>query len=248
MELRGRRWLSRGQSEEPGNLLPLLDRKLGDLPRSVKLKAERQAIELFQSTARFFSHAGEAGALADDFVALMVLRHYGAPTRLLDWSGSPQVAAFFAVCGRDDRDGEIWSFDYARYVKQGEAQWRKWPETTHDGSGDPEKFEAGLTAFSVDEPRDWFICAFYPEGFPRQHAQDSLYTVAARFGRDHADAIERLLADGSSHRRYVVRAALKQELRVMLREEFGIWRGSLFPDAEGAATTVKRLVFREECA
>ena len=50
---------------------------------------------------------------------------------------------------------------------------------------------AGLTAFTVEEPPDWFICAFYT-GFPRTDAQAGAYTMTARFGRDHADAIARL--------------------------------------------------------
>ena len=44
-----------------------------------------------------------------------------------------------------------------------------------------------------DEPPNWVIAAFYPSGFPRQNAQSGFYTVTARFGRDHADALQNLL-------------------------------------------------------
>ena len=50
-------------------------------------------------------------------------------------------------------------------------------------------FEPNFTAFTLDEPPDWFMCVFYPPAFPRQHAQQGVYTLTARFGRDHADAI-----------------------------------------------------------
>ena len=237
IELRGKRWLCRGQSQYYDGLTPKIDRgSRRNLSRPKKLTLERRSIDLFRETARFFAHPGEQGALVDDIVALMVLRHYGVPTRLLDWSRSPYVAAYFAVCSDDTKDGEIWSFDEPLYEQEGKKQWGRWPETTRDGSGDANQFDAKLTAFTVEEPPDWFICGFYT-GFPRQDAQAGVYTMTARFGRDHAEAIAHLLGDRSHYHRYVVAAALKPALRRRLREHHGIWRGSLFPDTAGAAET-----------
>ncbi len=238
-KLHGKRWICRGQSKRYGGVVPSIDREpRQNLSRFNKLTIERQSIDLFRSTARFFASPGEQGALTDDIVALMVLRHYGVPTRLLDWSMSPWVGAYFAVQDEDKEDGELWSFDEPQYEQVGKKQWRKWPETTSDGSGDASKFAAGLTAFSLEEPPDWFICGFYT-GFPRQNAQAGAYTITARFGRDHAAAIAKLLANPSHYHKYVIRAKLKPELRMILRESHGIWRGSLFPDTAGAACTAK---------
>jgi len=187
-ELRGKRWLCRGQSKHYDGLVPSIDREHRQtLSRLEKLKLERQSIDIFKSTARFFADPGEEQALANDIVALMVLRHYGVPTRLLDWSMSPLVAAYFSACDHDTEDGKIWSFDEPLYEQEGKKQWEKWPETTHEG--DPSKFDAKLTAFALDEPPDWFICGFYPRGFPRQNVQSGVYTMTARFGINHADAI-----------------------------------------------------------
>ena len=38
------------------------------------------------------------------------MRHFGAPTRLLDWSLSPYVALYFAVANRWEEDGALWWF------------------------------------------------------------------------------------------------------------------------------------------
>ena len=245
-ELHGKRWLCRGQLKCYDGLMPSIDREPRlNLSRLEKLKLERQSIDIFRSTVRFFTEPGEQGALADDIVALMVLRHYEVPTRLLDWSGSPFVAAYFAAESHDEEDGEIWTFDEPLYERRGKDQWIQWPETTSDGSGDPSKFDAKLTAFSLNEPPPWFICAFYTTGFPRQNAQKSAYTMTAQFGHDHATAIENLLSDSSRYRRYVVKASLKRTLRRILQEKHGIWRGSLFPDSGGAAGTARRVVFPE---
>lgn len=39
---------------------------------------------------------------------LILMQHYGVPTRLLDWSESILVAAFFIVEDKHDVDGELW--------------------------------------------------------------------------------------------------------------------------------------------
>src|SRR5271166_5014741 len=129
-ELRGKRWLSRGLSKSYGGLVPSIDRGRRDkMSRREKLGIERQSIDIFQSTARFFATRAEELALRDDFIALCVLRHYGVPTRLLDWSMSPYVAAYFAACDHDAEDGEIWSFNEPFYEEVGKEQWKTWPET-----------------------------------------------------------------------------------------------------------------------
>ena len=84
-ELGGKRWLCRGHSECQESLAPSIDRDwLKGRPRPEKLEFELRSIELFRETAKFFSHPGEQLAMVDEVVALMVLRHYGVPTRLLD--------------------------------------------------------------------------------------------------------------------------------------------------------------------
>jgi hypothetical protein len=237
-ELRAKRWLCRGQSKRYNGLVPSIDRPPRlNLSRLEKLTLERRSIDLFRSTARFFADSGEQGALNDDIIALMVLRHYEVPTRLLDWSMSPYVAAYFAACDHDIVDGEIWTFDEPFYEYVGRRQWKWWPETTTDGTGDPLKFDAKLTAFALDEPPGWFICGFYTPGFPRQNAQQSIYTMTARFSHDHASAIASLLGEPTRYCVYVVSASLKPTLRKILRESHGIWRGSLYPDSAGAAAT-----------
>lgn len=240
-DLQGKQWLCRGHSGRHGSLIPSIDRDehLKNLSRPEKLALERQSIDIFRTTARFFAAQGEQDALRNDIATLMVLRHYGVPTRLLDWSMSPFVAAYFSVHHNDEEDGEIWSFDRLFYERVGGGQWKRWPQTTTDLSGNGDKVKGELTAFTVEEPPDWFVCGFYPTGFPRQDAQFGAYTLTARFNRDHADAIANLLDDATRHHRYIVPNNLKPKLRTLLREKHGIWRGSLFPDSAGAAETAR---------
>lgn len=247
LELRGRGWLFRGQSKPHGTIFPSIDRcPMEQFDRREKLALERQSIDTFRSAAKVFGHPGEEVARVVDVIALAVLRHYGTRTRLLDWSRSPHVAAFFAACSHPDEDGEIWAFNEPLYEVEGYKQWQKWPECTVNGDG--KTFLADLTAFRAEEPPDWFICVFYDHllepqlhAFPRQVAQSGAYSMTARFGQDHAVHIARLLGDPSHCKRFVLPARHKSNVLKRLDEAHGIWRGALFPDAAGAAETAGRL-------
>ena len=234
IELRGKNWLCRGQANAAHSLVPTMDRgPLAGRMRSAKLALERRSINTFRSIARYFADEGERAAVEHDVGTLMVLRHYSVPTRLLDWTGSPFVAAYFAAQKHDTEDGAIWAFDQRRYEVAGHRQWQRWPETTVGGKG--EVFQAELTAFRLAEPPNWFVCFFYPKSFPRQRAQDGAYSMTGRFDRDHAAAIAALLRGAQYHHRFVITASVKSELRAVLREQHGIWEGALYPDSAGAA-------------
>lgn len=240
-QLMGKRWLVRGQSRPFNALHPSLDRNgLKSLSRQRKLALERQSINLFRSCVRFWA-PGEESHPADDVKALMVMRHYSVPTRLLDWSSSPYVALYFATETNLGEDCELWAFDEPRYETEGRKQWTRWPETSVGGS-----FDARLTMFLPIDPPPWFVCQFY-EGFPRQMAQHGAFSLTPDFGRDHAKAISAVFESSGQrpYLRFLVKAKLKAQLQSILRQKHGIWRGSLFPDSAGAAETAKS-VFRAD--
>lgn len=87
-------WFFRGQRDSRWGLTPGLFR----------LGLPREELEPFENTmkdrmrrvlqARTQAHLG---LYEDDEYLLALAQHYGAPTRLLDWSRSPEVAAYFAA-------------------------------------------------------------------------------------------------------------------------------------------------------
>ena len=54
---------------------------------------------------------------------LVISRHYGLPSRLLDWSESVWVAAYFAACDGDTEDGAIWWFAQGDFESAVHKSW-----------------------------------------------------------------------------------------------------------------------------
>src|SRR6516164_8345766 len=97
---RGRnQWVFRGVSDSSFELRTSLERELERNPywKDKPLEAERIIVKEFKRQAHLYTQ-GVPGPNDDvDWLALM--RHHGAPTRILDWTKSPYIALFFALQG-----------------------------------------------------------------------------------------------------------------------------------------------------
>ena len=109
--LRGTRyksWAFRGQSDAGWSLASSLSRYLSSFqvdPAAWTLQ-EWRIIRIFRRKAHLF--LGNVPAEDDVFQWLAMMKHHGAPTRLLDFTWSPFVAAFFALAWAT-RDAAVWA-------------------------------------------------------------------------------------------------------------------------------------------
>jgi hypothetical protein len=124
------KYLFRGQVDSEWTLEPRfarIARKRG-LDRTKALQLEREIVNKFSisacellplantislTLARFKSQDGSGLDFMGWFV---VMQHYGAPTRAMDWSSSPWVALYFACCEQDGLDGALWIADFAKVM------------------------------------------------------------------------------------------------------------------------------------
>ena len=99
----------RGTSDQQWNLVPSLNRVCAH-----DLSLESQVFRSF----RKYGYAELAG-YSGFWQLLPVAQHHGLPTRLLDWTYSPLVAAHFATEDTScyDRDGVIWCLDVTDFKR-----------------------------------------------------------------------------------------------------------------------------------
>ncbi len=102
-------WAFRGQGDSKWGLQTSIERTW---PRTDRDTAEKTAIALYKRKA-----AGlrlRLPAPSDSLGLLAEMQHFGAPTRLQDWTKSQYAAAFFAFAEQRDCDcAAIWATDLA---------------------------------------------------------------------------------------------------------------------------------------
>jgi hypothetical protein len=91
----------RGVRDASYELIP----KVGRL-KDYDLQLEEDLLRLFKIHAAPFL----LDKPANDWEWLAISQHHGLPTRLLDWTRNPLVAAYFAVEKPSDRDSAIYAF------------------------------------------------------------------------------------------------------------------------------------------
>ena len=120
------RFLFRGQSDKTWHLLPSFTRALQQSQGQDLLLAPFEGVVLnkFMAMARQYLPESLIPADADIVGWWQLMQHYRAPTRLLDWTSSPYVAAYFAVIETRNKDGAIWVVNYSCLEKAVNA-WLK---------------------------------------------------------------------------------------------------------------------------
>lgn len=247
-ELKSKNWICRGQPKEYEKIISPIDRyPFSTMNRKQKLRLEQRSMQMFRTSIKYFNE-GENECLRLDIPTLMLMQHHQIPTRLVDWSASPYVAAFFA-CNEYHHDtdlanGEIWGFDYDQYYQKAEEVWVSYTETHKRHKSSPEFDNEMPAIFTTEGAKEyWFILQFLHGSLTRLSEQKGLFSVISWFGYDHALALQDLLEDRKQFCRYVIKKEIKMELIKRLASDFGIWQGSLFPDSSGVSEAINRSIF-----
>jgi hypothetical protein len=105
-------WAFRGERDERWPLYSSLSRYLQNFgvdPRAWPEQEDR-IVRIFKRKAHQFLE--KPPDTDDDFQWMALMQHHGAPTRLIDFTWSPYVAAFFAL-ERTLADGVVWAMNPA---------------------------------------------------------------------------------------------------------------------------------------
>lgn len=216
-------------------LFTSLDRLGGTQPPHTKAGLEEHVLRNFIRYSR--PHLDQARS-HDAWELLITAQHHGVPTRLLDWTYSPLVAAFFATrpdAGDDDR--AIWRLDW---------------QTLHKAYGLPSLAlltqdleslwgESQLTPWKLFAARDVkpFACMIEPPTLDaRIAAQAATFTLISTTRMSFEKFLEeQQLAHTLA--RYVIPGASVAKFRDQL-DLVGIDERRLFPDLDGVAAAIQR--------
>ncbi len=175
-------------------------------------------------------------------MSLAIAQHYGLPTRLLDWTHSPLVAAHFATAetGKYEVDGIIWCVDVEGYVKK---LWKGVQDMVDEFPISIFTIEmlsreipnlARFRAMSTEKP----MALFYeiPCIDERIEAQHCLFSVMA----DPTASLEDWLnEDPDCYRKIIVPKEVKWEIRDKL-DHSNINERTLFPGKDGLCDWLAR--------
>ena len=227
----------RGSSNAESPLLTSLARLGGIDPPHAKADLEDHILRNFIRYARPYLGT----ETANDWEHLVSAQHHGVPTRLLDWTYSPLVAAFFATrpeLKRGETDRAVWRLDW---------------KSVHEKFGFP---GVSLLIKDLDElfgkdghftpwalirrgaQRD-FACLLEPPSLDQRIvAQAAVFTLCSDKTRSFDDFLaEHGLADALT--KYVVPAREVGRLRDQL-DLVGVDERRLFPDLDGVAAAIRR--------
>jgi hypothetical protein len=177
----------------------------------------------------------------NDWELLVTAQHHGVPTRLLDWTYSPLVAAYFAT-RREDETGSraIWRLDWQRVHQAfGFPKLALLIEDLQQlFGGERSRFTPWrLFQRGADEPH--FACMIEPPSInSRIVAQAAVFTLCSDKRRPFDAFLEAQgLADALT--KFVISGPDASRIRDQL-ELAGVDERRLFPDLGGVAAAIRR--------
>lgn len=224
-------WIFRGQEDTNWSLNTSLSRYLAQyIPDASQWPTrEERALRIFRRKAHNF--LDDPSVLDDDLRCLALMQHHGSPTRMLDFTKSPFVAAYFALCDAKS-DCAIFALDTPRL-------WRLAP------TGHPE-----LTRQMVD-PRlkgnfaKYFLFNDHEMlwvGEPRQMdrrlvAQSGTFVMPGVLDK----SLDHIINNYGASEDLLQKLVLNESMRSQAMQELyrmNITHSTLFPDLDGLARSM----------
>jgi len=230
-------WAFRGQAAAGLPLYSSLSRRLMMLncpPEEWSLR-EKRTIRVFKRKAHVF--ISDHSILYNTFRCMAMMQHHGAATRLIDFTKSPFVAAFFALQGATG--------DAAVYALNTPALWYMTPKDM------PELHRANINPRTNDVLEKYFLSNEYPiiwfgepdEMDHRLVAQSGLFVIPGQLHKPVEKLLEGYTSGGRKDPDLLIQLVLRHEMRQQSMKELyrmNITHASLWPDLDGLARSMNQ--------
>lgn len=231
----------RGLSDASYPLVTSLDRLGGDAPLHSKVHLEMDLLRHFRRRIRAF----DSRENIPHWELIVLAQHHQLPTRLMDWTFSPLVAAHFAtIGGKPGVDRIVWKLDWremhqafgvagnAILIQDAESDW-----SVHKDSPKPSFWE--LIQQAEANQRDHFAFMLEPPALhPRVTAQSGVFTVSSDKTRSLTDML-----GSAGLRRVLTRIIIPADCVDRFRDQLDIAavnEGTIFPGIDGIAADIRR--------
>jgi len=245
-------WCFRGQREAAWTLQTSLDRAVRVCTPHGHHHLDRREIEddlLFrfkQQAHQFVPHPPPVDDKASWFA---LMQHYGAPTRLLDWTSSPYVALYFAIEEKpqekndekenveeetDDGYSAVWAMD---------LEWLEMKRQKRLESIDPNERTAYLEGLLEQRGEPLIVKIDPPQGNERMFVQQGFFLWKLHGPTPFFDHILiSMMLDPIQERPVIRKLKVGENLRIEFLERLrgmNIHSGSLFPGLDGFGKFLK---------
>jgi hypothetical protein len=231
-------YIWRGQSDSNWSLQPSLLRLL---PTNVKpeetIKLEKRMKNIFLTEMHLHSEIQIDGTPKDYLKCLAVMQHHHAPTRLLDWTLSPFVAAYFAVESNWDEDGAIWFVHVSDFFSSMCETYKL---------NDKKSASDYISQFENPSAENCIIPVLNEHKSHRMVAQQGVFTVSTQINCNHETALDQACKDihgtksGDTYRKVIIPKDQKPKFLRMLKS-MNISANSLFPGIDGLGKSLTEL-------
>jgi len=207
-------WAFRGHADSTWRLMSTLGRYLDAYVEERYWESqEARIVRLFQRKGHLF--LTHVPGHADTFQWLALMQHHGAPTRLLDFTWSPYVAAFFAL-ERAATQGAVWGLNPKRLVNVTE-RLNEFLENPQDG------------AMGIGEP---FVMN------TRLIAQSGTFIVTRQVGTPIEDLVRGYDDPKDTLAKFELPSDLVRNAGMRALFMMNITNATLFPDLDGLAQSL----------
>lgn len=228
----------RGQSDYTWDLTPSLLRLLANKSISEKeaLNIESLAVDEFRSLAYVHLTNAELESTKSTFAWWSIMQHHGAPTRLLDWSASIYVAAYFAVISNQDKDGAVWLL----HIDEAIARMNSKYGVTETPTTEPEN----INTFLQEEVPPYILFIGRKCKSVRMISQQGFFSVSRSVLGYHGEILGDIFSVSESEeyfRKLIIPASLKRNFLIKLRR-MNVTASSLYPGLDGVGRSISELI------
>jgi hypothetical protein len=201
---------------------------------------EDAARQEFMSKAHLFVDPGHLAKVKTIPCWWALMQHHGAPTRLLDWSASPYVAAYFAAHqDGSESDGAVWGFCHRRLHHRFVAEYGTQPPDLTKTENQDRKVQRLHDALRDPRAKPSVLpLEFKFFSSARMAEQQGRFTMCLRVHQDHACIATKIQA--THLKKIIIPHKTKPHFLAELRR-MNITAAALFPGVDGLGRSIAEL-------